>query len=68
MARLRAEKGQSSKKSKSGSKDVKTNLAFGGNKEDAELLKNVDENAITGSVNTDVCLFFYLSHLVSHTL
>lgn len=49
MARVRKDKGQSSKKSKKGHVG-----ALGESKADAELLKDVDENAVTGSANDDV--------------
>lgn len=59
MARIRKEKGQSSKvhpepKKQSGKASVAGALPFGGNQKDAELLKGLDENLVTGSVNKDV--------------
>lgn len=69
MARLRKEKGQSSaypkarkgnetiaNKPKGGKKSSSNQniLTLGGNKSDIELLKNVDDDALSGTANTDV--------------
>ena len=77
MARLHKEKGQSSahpkvrkdnqtitNKPKRGKKSSSNPhiLALGGNKDDIELLKNVDDGALSGTANTDVSIPFILSH------
>lgn len=62
MARLRKEKGQSSKRrpdvKRATSKTAKPSkngaLPLGGSHEDTELLKGLDESVVTGSVNKDV--------------
>ena len=69
MARLRKEKGQSltqpkgrkgnetiANRPKGGKKSSSTQhiLTLGGNKDDIELLRNVDDGVILGTANTDV--------------
>jgi hypothetical protein len=83
MARLRKEKGQSSahpkirkgddtiaNKPKSGKKSSSTPhiLTLGGNKDDIELLKNVDDGALSGTANTDVNIPAYSVIFVSNSL
>ena len=65
MARMRKEKGQSSKtrhepKKPTGKSSADGVLPFVGNQKDAELLKGPDENVVTGSVNKDVSSAIYV--------
>ncbi len=65
MARMRKEKGQSSKtrhepKKPTGKSSADGILPFVGNQKDAELLKGLDENVVTGSVNKDVSSAIYV--------
>lgn len=83
MARLRKEKGQSSahpkvrkgnetiaNKPKSGKKSSSNPhiLSLGRNKDDIELLKNVDDGALSGTANTDVSIPVYSVTFISNSL
>jgi len=83
IARLRKENGQSLahpkmrkgsetivNKPKSGKKSSSNPhiLTLGGNKDDIELLKNVDDGALSGTANTDVSILVYSVIFVSNSL
>jgi len=83
MARLRKEKGRSSAHPKvrkgnetiankpKGGKKSSSNphiSTLGGNKDDIELLKNVDDGALSGTANTDVNIPVYSIIFVSNVL
>ena len=79
MARLRKEKGQSSthpkvrkgnetiaNKPKGGKKSSSTQHIL--NRDDIELLKNVDDGVLSGTANTDVNTLVYSVIFISNTL